>query len=73
MCMVHLQRDPVVFSGRESVDIIVPKLLHHSRQLSVTQPVIVVHHMMAPGVRGPSVAADESLSASFWVDELLSL
>lgn len=56
----HLQRDPVVFSGRESVDVVVPKLLHHSRQLSVIQPVIVDHPMTAPGGLGPSVAVDES-------------
>lgn len=35
-CAVHLQRDPVVFSRYESVDVIVPQLLHHGRQLSVT-------------------------------------
>lgn len=34
--LAHLQRDPVVFSRYESVDVIVPELLHHGRQLSVT-------------------------------------
>lgn len=57
---MHLQRDPVVFSGREPVDVVVPKPLHHSRQLSVIQPVIVDHHPTAPGALGPSAAVDES-------------
>lgn len=35
-CVAHLQRDPVVFSRHESVDVVVPELLHHGRQLSVT-------------------------------------
>lgn len=33
--LAHLQRDAVVFSRYESVDVIVPELLHHGRQLSV--------------------------------------
>lgn len=32
---VHLQRDPVVLSRCESVDVVVPQLLHHGRQLPV--------------------------------------
>lgn len=36
VCVVHLQRDPVVFPRFESVDVIVPYFLHHGRQLSVT-------------------------------------
>ena len=36
LCADNLQRDLVVHSRFESVDVIVPQLLHHGRQLSVT-------------------------------------
>lgn len=42
--LAHLQRDPVVLARRESVDVIVPELLHHGRQL----PVALDHRGAAP-------------------------
>lgn len=48
VAQVHLQRDPVVLSRCESVDVVVPQLLHHGWQLPVA-----LHHAVV--LVGPQV------------------
>lgn len=59
--LAHLQRDPVVFPRYESVDVIVPELLHHGRQL----PVTLDHH----GASSAALLVLQWWAVAGWVSE----